>query len=73
MNYHRAPRHLADIDNRELERVKRQAKQEEEWEQRALAQEREEDTIKTMQHKEKMAAKERRIREDQILDNGIIF
>ena len=54
-------RHPPDIDNRELERVKRVAKQEEEWEARALAQEREQSLVKDMEHKAKVAERLKRL------------
>ena len=55
------------IDTMELQRVQRQMNQEQEWEQRALSQEREEDLIKTMQHKMEMSQRKKRMQVDQFL------
>ena len=53
------------IDNAELHRVKREAKQEEEWEQRARRIEEHEQTLHHLKVEEAKAKKERQMREDR--------
>ena len=55
-----------DIDNRELERVKREAKREEEWERRAQAIDREEATVvHHLKVEETKKKKEKRLKADK--------
>ena len=49
--------------------MKRVAKQEAEWEERAKAQEREQDLIKDMEHKAKVNEKAKRMQVDSYYDN----
>ena len=58
-----------DIDNRERERVIRQAKQEEEWEQRARAIERQEATVHHLKVEEEKRQREKRLFQDKMIDN----
>ena len=60
----------ADIDNRELERVKRTAKQEAEWEERAQAQEREAATKHHMDKKEYDAERAKRLAKDSYMESN---
>ena len=63
---------LADkyIDNRELERVKREAKRDEEWEVRARQVEDEEQTLHHLKVEEKKRQKEKRLKADKYIDNA---
>ena len=60
----------ADIDNRELERVKREAKRDEEWEVRARQVEAEEQTIHHLKVEEEKRQKEKRLKADKYIDNA---
>ena len=57
------------LDADEMYRVKREQRQEDEWIQRDLAAERQEDTIKNLAKKEADRKKAKRMKEDQYLDN----
>ena len=59
----------ADIDNRELERVKRDAKRDEEWEVRARQIEDEEQNLHHLKVEQAKAEKEKRAFKDKTLDN----
>jgi hypothetical protein len=59
-----------DIDNRELERVKREAKRDEEWEVRARQVEEEEQTLHHLKVEEAKKKKEKRLKEDKYMDNA---
>ena len=54
------------INNRELERVKREAKRDEEWEQRARQIEAEEATLHHMKVEEEKRKKEKRLKQDKV-------
>ena len=62
----RADKHL---DNREIERIHREARQEQEWEDRAQAIDRQEATIHHLKVEEEKKKKERRLFQDKMIDN----
>ena len=58
--------HMADIDNMERQRVIREAKQEDEWEQRARAIERQEATVHHLKVEEEKRQREKRLFQDKV-------
>ena len=71
----KAKRLAADkrLDTAEMYRVMREQKKEQEWIQRDLAAERQEDTIKNLAKKEKDRKKAKRMKEDESLDQQEMF